>query len=81
MLEEVDASNELPPEYADPEIMTPKLGQYFVTERDAFNLYNLHAIQKDFGIRYSKNRHNAANKLNMREFCCSHHVIVSFTPA
>jgi DNA-directed RNA polymerase subunit N (RpoN/RPB10) len=28
-----------------------------------------------FGIRNSKKRHNAADKLSMREFCCSHQVI------
>ncbi|KAE8768230.1 hypothetical protein D1007_60309 [Hordeum vulgare] len=55
---------DLPHEYADHAILVSKVGKIFMTERDAFNLYNIYDVRIGFGIRLSKLRYNAAKKLN-----------------
>ncbi|BAS88739.1 Os04g0354200 [Oryza sativa Japonica Group] len=72
VVDNVDSSAVIPPEYADPQILTPMLGQRFKTERDAYNFYNVYAVSKGFGIRLDKDRMNTEKQRTMRQICCSH---------
>ncbi|BAT01665.1 Os07g0504400 [Oryza sativa Japonica Group] len=72
VVDNVDSSAAIPPEYADPNILAPALGQRFKTERDTFNFYNVYAISKGFGIRLNKERLNVNKQRTMRQICCSH---------
>ncbi|KAB8095332.1 hypothetical protein EE612_023303 [Oryza sativa] len=72
VVDNVDSSAVIPPEYADPQILTPMLGQRFKTERDAYNFYNVYAVSKGFGIRLDKDRMNTKKQRTMRQICCSH---------
>ncbi|KAF2907718.1 hypothetical protein DAI22_12g119566 [Oryza sativa Japonica Group] len=72
VVDNVDSSAVIPPEYADPQILTPMLGQRFKTERDAYNFYNVYAVSKGFGIRLDKDRKNTKKQRTMRQICCSH---------
>lgn len=74
VVDNVDSSAVIPPEYADPQILTPMLGQRFKTERDAYNFYNVYAVSKGFGIRLDKDRKNTKKQRTMRQICCSHQV-------